>query len=120
MITRQQPLVHLISAFATQARQLLGMQAVAEKSSARGDVHQVESIENDHGRLETRRVVVSAELDLRESPGLGPVLDSGLQRLGVVLEVVGQETGDEVIAVVVAGLAAQRQRVAGTLAGGFE
>ena len=34
---------------------------------ARGDVYQVESIEKDHGRLETRRVVVSTELDWLEA-----------------------------------------------------
>jgi predicted transposase YbfD/YdcC len=33
---------------------------------ARGEVYQVESIEKDHGRLETRRVVVSTELDWLE------------------------------------------------------
>lgn len=127
----QQPAVHLMSAFATQARLVLGVQAVADKSNeitaipdllaqlelagavvtidamgcqksvaqaivdrqadyvlalkdnhptlhediatwldycdARGDVHQVESIEKDHGRLETRRVVVSTELDWLEA-----------------------------------------------------
>lgn len=127
----QQPPVHLMSAFATQARLVLGVQAVADKSNeinaipdllaqlelagavvtidamgcqksvaqaivkqeadyvlalkdnhptlheevaswldycdARGDVYQVESIEKDHGRLETRRVVVSTELDWLEA-----------------------------------------------------
>ena len=119
--------VHLLSAFACEARLVLGAQAVADKSNeitaipvllkqlelagavvtidamgcqksvagqivaqkadyvlalknnhpqlhedvvtwlndcdAQGHVHQLESVEKDHGRLETRRVVVSTDLD---------------------------------------------------------
>jgi predicted transposase YbfD/YdcC len=125
--TQGQGAAHLMSAFATQARLVLGVQPVADKSNeitaipallaqlelagavvtidamgcqksvaqdivqrkadyvlalkdnhptlhedvrvwlddcdARGDVHQVQTVEKDHGRLETRRVAVSTELD---------------------------------------------------------
>ena len=57
----QQPAVHLMSAFATQARSVLGVQAVANKSN------EIKAIPELLARLERRRVVVSTKLDWLEA-----------------------------------------------------